>query len=255
VRNEEVTPVDDDQRMPFLSHLIELRRRVIASLLALSAGGVACFLAYDPIAGFLMAPLEGLGVGGARGELLYATSIFEAFMVKFKVSLIAGFIVTFPFHAYNCLRFVFPGLRPRERRIIGYSLSAALVLTLAGFYFGYYRIIPAMVGILTAPSLLPARIGYLLGYERNLFFLLDFLLVMLVVFQLPLILEVLLILNVLKRKAVFKAGRYVIVGILVLAAIVTPSPDMVSQLMVAIPLTALYFIAILAAKIFRFGEG
>jgi sec-independent protein translocase protein TatC len=254
VQNEEVASEDDERRKPFLRHLIELRRRVITSLLALLAGGIVCFLAYDAIALFLMAPLEGLAVGNSRGELLYATSIFEAFLVKFKVSLIGGLILTFPFHVYNCLRFVFPGLRPRERRIIGASLSAALVLTLAGFYFGYYHIIPAMVSILTTPSLLPARIGYLLGYERNIFFLLDFLLVMLVVFQLPLILEVLLILNVLKRKAVFRAGRYVIVGILVLAAVVTPSPDMVSQLMVAIPLIALFFLAILAAKIFRFGE-
>ncbi len=241
--------------MPFLSHLIELRRRLVASLLALLAGSVACFLAYDPIARFLMAPLEGLGVGGPGGELLYATSIFEAFMVKFKVSVVAGLILSFPFHAYNCLRFVFPGLRPRERKIVGATLCAALVLTFAGFYFGYYHIIPAMVGILTSPALLPGKVGYLLGYERNTFFLLHFLLAMLLVFQLPLIMELLLILKVLKRRAVLKAARYVVVGIFVLAAIVTPSPDMVSQLMVAIPLIALFFLAILAAKVFKFGEG
>ncbi len=176
-------------------------------------------------------------------------------MVKFKVSLYAGFAATLPFHLYNIAAFVFPGLRPRERRIVAWSLAASGVLIAAGFYFGYYRLIPAMIEVLTGPSFLPGRVDFLLGFERNIFLVIGFILAVLVVFQLPLVLLVLLALNVLSRRSVLKASRYVVVGIFALAAIVTPSPDMISQLMLAIPLIALHFLAILAARIMRLGEG
>jgi sec-independent protein translocase protein TatC len=238
----------------FLGHLAELRRRLIFSLAAMLAGGIACFALYDPIIGFLEAPLS--SVPAARGgAFLFVGTVFEAFLVKFKVAISAGFLATLPFHLFNIAAFVFPGLRKRERRILGWSLAAAAALAAAGFYFGYYRLIPAMIEVLTSPSFLPGRVDYLLGFEKNIFFVLGFILAVLVVFQLPLLLVILLALNVLSRKAVLAASRFVVVGIFALAAVVTPSPDMVSQLMLAIPLIALYFLAILAARIFRLGEG
>jgi sec-independent protein translocase protein TatC len=237
----------------FLGHISELRRRLILSLLAILAGSAACFALYDPIVRFVAAPLESIPL--SRGDaFLFVGTVFEAFLVKFKVSIAAGFAATLPIHAYNAAAFVFPGLRRRERRVVGWSLAASAALAAAGFYFGYYRIVPAMIQVLTSPSFLPGRVDYLLGFERNVFFVLGFLAAVLAVFQLPLLLLALLALNVLSRKAVLRASRYVIVGIFALAAIVTPSPDMVSQLMLAVPLIALYFLAILAARILRLGE-
>jgi sec-independent protein translocase protein TatC len=237
----------------FLGHLAELRRRLIFSLLSILAGSIACFALYDPLIGFLKAPLE--SIPGARGEaVLFVGTVFEAFLVKFKISIAAGFVATLPIHLFSIAAFVFPGLRPRERRIVAWSLAASAALAAAGFWFGYYRIIPAMIKVLTSPSFLPGGVDYLLGFERNIVLVLGFILAVLIVFQLPLLLLILLALDVLSRKAVLRASRYVVVGIFALAAIVTPSPDMISQLMLALPLIALYFFAILIARILRLGE-
>jgi len=97
-------------------------------------------------------------------------------------------------------------------------------------------------------------VGVLLNYQQSISYVLSFLLWAIITFQAPLVLEILLALNVLQRKAVFKASRYVIVGIVVLAAVITPSVDPVSQLAIAAALVALYFLAILVAKIFKWGE-
>jgi sec-independent protein translocase protein TatC len=246
-------PRVEGRSMTFLGHLAELRRRLILSLLALLAGSVACFAFYDPVVGFLKAPLESIP-GGREEAFLFVGTVFEAFLVKFKIALAAGFVATLPIHLFNIAAFVFPALRPRERRIIGWSLAASTALAAAGFYFGYYQIIPAMIRVLTSPSFLPGRVDYLLGFEKNVFFVFGFILAALVVFQLPLLLLILLALNVVSRRAAIKASRYVVVGIFALSAVVTPSPDMISQLMLAIPLIALYFLAILAAKVLRLGE-
>ncbi len=94
----------------------------------------------------------------------------------------------------------------------------------------------------------------LLNYGKNIFYVFRFLLVTMILFQIPIILELLLAMNMVNRRAVLKASRFVIVGIFALAAILTP-PDFVSQIGVALPLIAFFFLTILIAKLFKFGEG
>jgi sec-independent protein translocase protein TatC len=101
---------------------------------------------------------------------------------------------------------------------------------------------------------LPEGVGFMLGYQANIFYLFSFILWSVLVLQMPLVMEILLILNVLNRRQVLRASRFVVVGVCILAAIITPH-DFVSQLGVALPLIFFYFLAILIAKIFRFGEG
>jgi len=242
------------EAMTFLAHLAELRRRLILSLLAILVGSVACFVLYGPIVDFLKAPIQ--SIAGPGGEaFLFVGTVFEAFLVKFKVSIAAGFVATLPVHLFNTAAFVFPGLMSREKRIIAWSLAASTVLAATGFSFGYFKLIPAMLELLASPSFFPGGVDFLLGFEKNIFFVVGFILAVMIVFQLPLLLLVLLALDVLSRKATLRASRYVVVGIFVLSAVVTPSPDMISQLMLAIPLIALYFLAILTARILRLGEG
>ena len=93
----------------------------------------------------------------------------------------------------------------------------------------------------------------LLNYGQNIFYIFQYLLVSLVLFQLPILLEILLIVNIIKRKTLLKASRYMIVFIFILAAILTP-PDFMSQVTLALPLIVLYFLTIFIAKIFKFGE-
>ena len=94
----------------------------------------------------------------------------------------------------------------------------------------------------------------LLNYNRNIFYILQFIFIALVLFQTPIVLELLLVANVLKRKTLLRFSRYIVVGIFALSALLTP-PDFISQVSLAAPLIVLYFLTILIAKIFKFGEG
>lgn len=241
-----------DKNMPFLDHLAELRRLLIISVIALAAGSAVSFVLYNHIIDLLYDPLTVL----ARrddGNLLYINTIFEGFLTRLKISIMSGAVLSFPVHLFNALRFVFPGLHAKEKRILIISLAASFVFVVLSFLYSYFRIIPISISFLTGKGFIPENTGLLLGFSGNIFFILQFMLAALVVFQIPIILEILMVLNVVRRKALWRIGRYVIVASFVLAAIVTP-PDFVSQLSLALPLIALYYLALLVARVFGFGK-
>ena len=241
------------EQQSFLDHFRELRRRLIVCLAAAGAGAVLAFVFYQPLVAFLYSPFE--AVQARSGEnLLFVHTIFEGFVVKVKVALLAGLVLSFPVLLYNALRFIFPGLKRRERKVVSIALAASFLLIGASFYYSYYQVIPFSIAFLTGSGFIPPQTGVLLNFGKNIFIIFQLLLVSIVVFQVPVALEVLLVMDVLSRRALLKASRYVVVGIFVLAAVVTP-PDFVSQLSVALPLVVLFFLTILIAKIGRFGEG
>jgi sec-independent protein translocase protein TatC len=130
----------------------------------------------------------------------------------------------------------------------------SFILIVLGSYLAYFKIVPLAINFLTNPYFVPQNVGFLLNYQTNIFYVLSFILWAVLALQTPLLMEILLVLNVLQRKQVLRASRYIIVGIFILAAIITP-PDFISQLGVALPLLFFYFLALLIAKIFKFGEG
>lgn len=240
-------------RMTFLEHAEELRRRVIVSLAAALVAAGVCYALHEAILDLLLAPLE--PIRGRLGEQqLYATSLFEGFLVRVKVALLAGVVASLPVHGYNVVRFVFPALQPRERRVIAGSLAVSLALVCAGFLYGYYRVVPLSVEFLTGPGFVPERVGLLLSYDRNVFYLLQLLLVFALVFQMPVVLLLLLRAGVVTRRGLLRFSRFAIVGMFALAALVTP-PDVVSQISLALPMVGMFFLTILIARIFRLGEG
>lgn len=239
--------------MTFLEHAEELRRRVIVSLAAALVAAAVCYALHEAILDLLLAPLE--PIRARLGEQqLYATSLFEGFLVRVKVALLAGVVVSLPVHGYNVVRFVFPALQPRERRVIAGSLAVSLALVCAGFLYGYYRVVPLSVEFLTGPGFVPERVGLLLSYDRNVFYLLQLLLVFALVFQMPVVLLLLLRAGVVTRRGLLRFSRFAIVGMFALAALVTP-PDVVSQISLALPMVGMFFLTILIARIFRLGEG
>lgn len=239
--------------MTFLEHAEELRRRVIVSLAAALVAAGVCYALHEAILDLLLAPLE--PIRARLGEQqLYATSLFEGFLVRVKVALLAGVVASLPVHGYNVVRFVFPALQPRERRVIAGSLAVSLALVCAGFLYGYYRVVPLSVEFLTGPGFVPERVGILLSYDRNVFYLLQLLLVFALVFQMPVVLLLLLRAGVVTRRGLLRFSRFAIVGMFALAALVTP-PDVVSQISLALPMVGMFFLTILIARIFRLGEG
>jgi sec-independent protein translocase protein TatC len=239
--------------MTVLDHIRELRNRLLFSMIALVVGFIIAFVFSNWIISLFTRPF--ISVPSAVSSKLVMHSISEGFVTQVKIAAIAGLILSMPVHVFNFIGFVFPGLSRRQRSLVMVLLAVSLVLIFVGVYIGYFNVVPLAIAFLTDPYFMPPGVGLLLNYETNVFYVLTFMLWSILALQTPLVLEVLLIMNVLNRKAVLKASRFVIVGIFIFSAIVTPSPDFISQLGVAIPLTILYFLAILIAKIFRFGEG
>lgn len=241
-----------DAQMPLLSHLRELRRCLIISGIALAVGfGFAVGL-YDLIMDFLFEPLLQLS-DGSDGTVLYINTLAEGFLVRLKISALAGFILSLPVHLFNILHFAFPGLVKRERQIITITLICSFLFIVGGFIYSYYSIIPVSILFLTGEGFVPDNTGMLLSFGGNIFYILQFILMTLVVFQIPVLLEILLVLNVVKRKMLFKMGRYMVVLFFLISAMLTP-PDFVTQLGLALPMTVLFYLTILVAKIFKFGE-
>lgn len=233
--------------LSIFDHIRELRKRIVKSVLVVLLGFVVAYVFYDGLIGWLLAPFENAG----QAQLI-VTSVFEGFVSKMKFCALAGFVGTLPFHVYQLLRFVFPGLSVRERRVILAAAIAGGVLAMLSLVLSYTWLIPFTLSTMTNQDFVPEGVGVLLHFQQNVFYVINMLLYGMLAFQFPIILEVLLFFGWVTRRQLLASSRYVVVGILVVAAIVTP-PDVISQCGIAIPLTLLYFLSILVAKIFGWG--
>jgi sec-independent protein translocase protein TatC len=240
--------------MSFLEHLRELRKRIIVSMIAILIAAILSYIFFDHIVAFLFKPFREIEALSVRDEILYINTIFEGFLVRLRVAILAGIVFSLPVHLFNIIKFVLPGLTEKEKKIILISLIASFCLIVFSFYYGYFNVIPISIGFLSSSGFIPEDVGLLLNYGKNIFVIFQFLMITVILFQLPIIVEILMIMNVLSRKALLKASRFIIVGIFVLSAIVTP-PDFVSQISLAFPLVGLFFLTILIARIFNFGKG
>jgi sec-independent protein translocase protein TatC len=241
--------------MTFIEHATELRRRLVVSIIAVIGGTAAGYLLYEPVLLFMLRPLDQLASltqSEASDARLFINTVFEGFLVRLKVAFISGIAVSLPVHLYNVIRFVFPGLSRREKRTVAAALLASSILLAAGFFYSYYNVIPLSVKFLTGAGFMPPGVGLLLGFDRNVFFIFQFLLVFLLVFQIPIVLVLLMMTGALKRRALLRSSRYAVVAIFALSAAVTP-PDVVSQVSLAVPMVGMFFLSILVARIFGFG--
>jgi sec-independent protein translocase protein TatC len=238
--------------MPILEHIRELRNIILTSLAAYLIACAAAFVFSSRIIELFTRPFA--GVDSVVEKTLVVSTIAEGFLAQLKVTVIAGLILSLPVHLWGIIRFIFPALTGREKRIILCFLVFSLGLIVCGAYLAYFKILPLAVDFLTNPWFVPRPVGFLLNYQANIFYIFSFMLWTVLALQAPLIMEVLLVMKILKRRQVWKASRYIIVAIFILAAIVTP-PDFVSQLAVALPLMLFYFLALFIAGIFKFGEG
>jgi sec-independent protein translocase protein TatC len=238
----------DETRAPLLDHLIELRTRVIRSLLALLVGFLVCFYFADEILGFLVWPLRQAFPEG-EGQLIF-TQLPEVFFVEMKVALFAGFMVSFPVIANQLWAFVAPGLYAREKKAFLPFLIATPVLFLGGAALAYFVVMPTAFRFFLGfggeaggmqVQALPSAGDYL-----NL--VMQFILAFGMTFLLPVLLLLLNRAGIISRKQMAGARRYVIVGIFALAAVVTP-PDPGSQVILALPLMGLFEAALLLMRL------
>ena len=242
--NDQSKPDLDDSKAPLIEHLIELRQRLLWSVAALAvAFGVSMFFA-DEIFGILVQPLTDAFPAG-EGTLIY-TKLYEAFFVEIKVAMFAAFFLAFPIISNQLWAFVAPGLYAKEKKAFLPFLVATPVLFMAGASLAYFIVMPTAfrfflgfagpVGGMRQEAL-PAMGDYLS-------LVMQFILAFGVCFQLPVLLLLLNRAGIVSRQQLKGMRRYMIVGAFALAAILTP-PDVVSQLMLGIPLILLYEISLL----------
>ena len=233
----------DESKAPLIEHLIELRQRLLWAVAALIvAFGVSLFFA-DEIFGILVKPLTAAFPAG-EGKLIY-TKLYEAFFVEIKVAMFAAFFLAFPIISNQLWAFVAPGLYSNEKKAFLPFLVATPVLFAAGAALAYFIVMPTAfrffigfegeVGGLTQEAL-PAMGDYLS-------LVMQFILAFGVCFQLPVLLLLLNRAGLVTRDQLKGLRRYMIVGAFALAAILTP-PDVISQLMLGIPLILLYEVSL-----------
>ena len=232
----------DESRAPLMEHLVELRRRLLWSMAALGAAFAGCLYFAKPIFGFLVQPLLQAGQGK-----VYYSDIFEAFFVEVKVAFFAALMIAFPIIANQLWKFVAPGLYGREKKALLPFLLLTPLLFLAGAALAYY-------------VAMPLALHWLLGFQGNvggverealpgignyLTFATRFIFGFGVAFLLPVLLMLLEGAGILSRDQLRKGRRYAIVAAFAVAAVLTP-PDVVSQLMLAVPLVLLYELSLIA---------
>lgn len=229
-------------KMPLLDHLIELRSRLLKSLLAIGLAFGVCLYYARPIFSVLVQPL----VAAGQGKLIY-TQLFEAFFVEIKVALFAAMMIAFPVIANQLWKFVAPGLYRQEKRALLPFLLATPVLFAIGACFAYFITIPIALKFLLG---FQGQVGgvtqeALPSVGNYLSFTMQFIMAFGIAFLLPILLMLLERSGIVTRDQLVSARRYMIVAAFAIAAVFTP-PDILSQLLLAIPLVLLYELSLFA---------
>ena len=221
------------EKMPLTSHLEELRKTILLSMVGLIVGVVVAAFFVDPILGYLAAPIGGL-------ENLHAIEVTETMSVYMRVALLGGLIVALPWILFQIFRFIGKGLKSSEKRAIFLALPFAIILFLAGVAFAFYVMLPASLGffqeILNVTTAI--RINSYFGFTTNLLFWIG------ASFQLPLIFFILTKVGLVNHRMLLKGWRVAIVAIAVLAAVITPTGDPINMLIFMVPLFVLYLLSI-----------
>jgi sec-independent protein translocase protein TatC len=234
----------DEKKLPLTGHLLELRKRLIISFIAVGAGFILCYAFAQSLFDILAAPLIKMMPPG--GSLIF-TSVAEAFFTYMKVAFIAGLVLSSPVVLYQVWAFVAPGLYRHEKRYVVPFILAGSFAFAIGILFGYV-------------VALPVGFRFLLGYATDfikpmpsikeyLSFSIKFLLVFGLVFEFPVALVLLARIGVIDAKMLSRQRKYAILLIFIFAAVVTP-PDLISQVLTALPLMALFELSILLSRLF-----
>ena len=240
-----------DKETGFISHLTELRQRLIRSLIFLAILFVVCYIFSDHIYGFLVEPYANAVKDDGVERRLIFTALQETFLTYLKVSFFAAFFATSPFILIQIWKFIAPGLYKHEKKAIMPYLVLTPILFLLGGMLVYYLIMPLAIkfflsfeslGVNTnLPIQLEAKVNEYLSLVMKLIFAFG------LSFQLPIVLSLLARIGFIDAKFLKERRKYVVVIIFAAAAILTP-PDPITQIGLAIPLLLLYELSILSVN-------
>lgn len=229
----------------FITHLIELRDRLIRALLGIVISFVCLFPFANKLYTFLAQPMLAKLPAGAH---LIATAVTTPFLVPLKVALLAALLVSLPHSLYQVWKFVAPGLYAHEKKLIAPLVVSSTLLFMVGMAFAYFLVFPVVFGffVSTAPEGVQVMtdIGNYLDFVMTLFIAFG------IAFEVPVIVVALVSFGWVSVEKLKEIRSYVIVGAFVIGAIFTP-PDVVSQIMLAVPLWLLYELGIVASAFLK----
>jgi sec-independent protein translocase protein TatC len=236
--------VNEEERADLVTHLTELRARLLRSLAYAVIGTLVMWTFFDPIYRLLMRPiLRALKQSG--GELI-VTQLMEGFMVKVEIALIGGIILAAPVIYYEIWAFIAPGLTRRERRAARPLVPVSGLLFLMGAAFGYLLTEPSLIWLLklNPPETVPRY-----RLNENLLLLMKFYLALGIAFQLPIVIVLLAKIGIVDSRLLTRRWREAVVVIFVVAAIITPTWDPITMTIAALPMVLLYLCTIGVVKV------
>jgi sec-independent protein translocase protein TatC len=248
---------EKDVKMTIWEHLDELRKRVIRAAIALGIGFAACWMYRKELLAWLVAPYakQWFAHGFPGKPELQTLSPADAFVGYIQISLVGGLVIAIPVVFYQLWAFISPGLYSREKRLIFPFVIFSTTLFVSGVMFAYYVALPFTLSYFFSLLGQVDQSGTMLTQRPTLEFYVDFTTQMHVafglVFELPLFISFLVLAGIVTPKQLLKFSRWAILGAFALGAVVTPGPEISSQIAVSGALVALYFLSIAIAFILR----
>jgi sec-independent protein translocase protein TatC len=237
--------MDEEEKQPFMSHLEELRKRLVAISIAVGVAFIICYIFSERLFQYLILPLKAVL---PKGDSLIYTNLPEMFITYLKVALIAGILLSAPFIFYQLWLFIAPGLYQREKRYVIPFVLFSTILFVGGALFGYFVVFP--FGFKFFLGFSNQYIKALPSVKQYFSFSIKLLLAFGIVFELPVVVFFLTKMGLITPELLKKKRKYAILLIFIIAAILTP-PDAATQCMMAVPLIVLYEISILVSKTAR----
>jgi sec-independent protein translocase protein TatC len=229
----------------FFSHLVELRDRLIRALLSILLVFLCLFPWAKDLYSVLAQPL--LSKLPTDGQMI-ATDVVGVFLVPMKVALLVAFLIALPYVLYQVWAFVAPGLYTHEKRLALPLVAVSVALFFVGMAFAYFLVFPTVFGFMA--SIAPEGVAWMTDIEKYLSFVLGSFVAFGVAFEVPVVVVVLVLVDAVELQKLREWRAYVVVGAFVVGAIFTP-PDVVSQLMLAIPLCLLYELGMQMARLVK----
>jgi sec-independent protein translocase protein TatC len=240
------SPEDELPKMTFLDHLEELRRRLLYSLIAIAVGFLLSWAFAEQIFGLLQRPLTTFL---PPGDKLAYTRLTAPFFLYMKVAFFTGLFVASPFVLFQLWLFISPGLYKRERRLAAPFIIFGTLFFVMGGYFGYRFLLPATCSFFVETG---KQFKQMVTVDDYFSFASTIILATGLIFETPILIFFLARLGIVTPAFLLQKFKYAVVLSFVIAAVVTPTPDMVTQAALAIPMILLYLIGVAVA--FMFGK-
>ncbi|MGE5543571.1 MAG: twin-arginine translocase subunit TatC, partial [Bacillota bacterium] len=230
-----------EEKQTILEHLEDLRKSLLISVVAVILAAVVAFYYSDLLLAIIQKPLKPLEL-----DLVFI-GVTEGFFIKLKLAFFGGLVLAFPIIAWQIYRFVAPALFPNERRYVLILFPIMILLFAGGVLFAYFGILKLVIAflIMVAGDLEP-----MLTVDRYVSFVLAFTIPFGLVFELPVVVYFLTRIGIISPGWLSQKRKYALLAIFLLAAVLTPGPDPISQCLMGVPIYLLYEISILVSKIF-----